>query len=114
METRRGGGEVSRQSARVSHGAVKVHLPPLPASEARKGRGEGQRVLSRLAETDGTRPEEGEARSWKDVLRKRSWRKQVRVLQRGCEREESGAQCCADVCGELEKPARERERESGD
>ena len=39
-----GRGEMSRRNARVNHGEVKAHLPPLPGSEARKGRGEGQQV----------------------------------------------------------------------
>ena len=34
-----GRGEMSRRNARVSHGEVKVHLPPLPDSEARKAGG---------------------------------------------------------------------------
>ena len=42
--------------------ATNAHHPHLPVSEARKGRGEGQRVLSRLADTVVTRPEEGGVR----------------------------------------------------
>ena len=57
--------------------ATNAHHPHMPVSEARKGRGEGRRVLP-IGGADATRPEE------------------------------SGAQCCEVVCGELEKPARER------
>ena len=51
---------------------TKAHLPHLPVSEARKGRGEGWRVRSRLADTVAARPEEGGARRLKDrVVRER-------------------------------------------
>ena len=72
-------------NAHVSHGAVKRHLPPLPGSKARKGRGEGQRVRAIGGEIERARKragkkrseraqgvaneKEGEARCWKDVLR---------------------------------------------
>ena len=62
-------GEMSRRNARVDHVATNAHHPHLPASEARKGRGEGWRVRSRLADMVETRPEEGEAHVREDVLR---------------------------------------------
>ena len=83
MKTRRGGGEMSRRNARMDHRnksassssacfrsvATKAHLPHLPVSEARKGRGEGWRVGSRLADPVAARREEGEAQCGEDVLR---------------------------------------------
>ena len=48
--------------------ATNAHHPYRPGSEARKARGRGG-VSSRLADTDATRPEEGEAHVGEDVLR---------------------------------------------
>ena len=63
-------------NAHVSHGAVKRHLPPLPGSEARKGRG-GRAASPCDWWRDRTRPKEGGGKSAQRELRQ--WRTKKRV-----------------------------------
>ena len=69
--------------------ATKAHHPHLPAgfSEARKGRGEGQRVLSRLADTDKNAPRRERGAVPRGRVEKRTseyWREYESRSTRGC------------------------------
>ena len=70
-------GEMSHRNARVDHIATNAHHPHLPASEARKGRGEGWRGLP-IGGDGKTRPEEGGAKRLKArVVRDRGGRERL-------------------------------------
>jgi len=132
-----------RRNARVSHVAVKPHLPPLPGSEARKGRGEGRRVRAIGGEIERAQKRAGRER-WErvGVLRvdsvrrergamlsrragKRTWRKDVQSEVHVLERRTCERVLCAEkrarrgpeqtCCGSLvRKSARENMSESAE